>query len=136
MFLPALSFRRQGRGPFPARLALLTFLITVTLFISGQILPATETNQIPALTNNPNSHPASIPSTEKGRQLFLLNCAHCHAPDATGDEGPDLHGLRKSDAKIFALIKNGVKGEMPKFSAKLSAADIQALIALIRSFNE
>jgi mono/diheme cytochrome c family protein len=72
----------------------------------------------------------------QGHQLFLMNCAHCHAPDATGDEGPNLHGVAKSDARIASLIKNGVKGEMPKFSAKLSDADIQALIAFIRSLHD
>lgn len=70
-----------------------------------------------------------------GRKLFLLNCAHCHAADATGDEGPDLHGVRKSDARIAAMIKNGVAGEMPKFGTKLSDANIQSLTAYIRSLN-
>ncbi|HWD21421.1 MAG TPA: cytochrome c [Verrucomicrobiae bacterium] len=68
-----------------------------------------------------------------GRRLFLMNCAHCHASDATGDEGPDLHGVRKSEARLAALIENGVKGEMPKFGAKLSHTEVQALVAFIRS---
>lgn len=33
-----------------------------------------------------------------------MNCAHCHADDATGDEGPDLHGLRKTDERLRLLI--------------------------------
>jgi len=64
-----------------------------------------------------------------------MNCAHCHADDATGDEGPDLHGVVKSDARIAAMIKNGVKGEMPKFSHKLKDDDVRALIAFIRSLK-
>jgi cytochrome c5 len=71
----------------------------------------------------------------RGHQLYLRNCAHCHAPDATGDEGPDLHDVERSDARIAALIKNGVKGQMPKFGAKLSDPDVQALIAFIRSLQ-
>jgi cytochrome c553 len=71
----------------------------------------------------------------RGRQLYLRNCAHCHAPDATGDEGPDLHDVERSDARIAALIKNGVKGQMPKFGAKLSDPDVQALIAFIRALQ-
>ena len=67
--------------------------------------------------------------------MFLMNCAHCHAADATGDEGPDLHGLHKSDARLAAIIKNGIKGEMPKFGAKLSDADVQALTAFIHSLK-
>src|SRR4051812_2394676 len=59
-----------------------------------------------------------------GRQLFLMNCAHCHGTDARGDEGPDLHGVVKSDQRLAALITDGKKGEMPKFGAKLSTNDV------------
>src|SRR6185369_5421615 len=48
---------------------------------------------------------------------------------ASGDEGPNLHEERKSNARIAELIKNGVKGQMPRFSAKLSDSDVQALTA-------
>jgi mono/diheme cytochrome c family protein len=71
----------------------------------------------------------------QGYGLFQLNCAHCHGNDARGDEGPDLHVITKSDARISAIIRNGIKGEMPKFSAKLSDADIRALIAFTRSLK-
>jgi mono/diheme cytochrome c family protein len=72
----------------------------------------------------------------QGHKLFLLNCAHCHGTDARGDEGPDLHGLTKSDQKLTSIIQNGVKGEMPKFSAKLNHADTHALIAFIRTLKQ
>jgi mono/diheme cytochrome c family protein len=65
-----------------------------------------------------------------------LNCAHCHGADARGDEGPDLHGVTKSDARITSLIKNGKKGEMPKFASKLSDSDIQDLVAFVRSLKD
>jgi cytochrome c551 len=72
----------------------------------------------------------------QGYTLFMMNCAHCHGTDARGDEGPDLHGLTKSDARVAALIKNGVKGEMPKFGAKLTDTDVQALVAFVRSLRD
>ena len=65
----------------------------------------------------------------------MQNCAHCHGRDAHGDEGPDLHGVTKSDARIASMIQNGVKGKMPKFGAKLTAADVQELIAFVRSLK-
>jgi mono/diheme cytochrome c family protein len=71
----------------------------------------------------------------QGHDLFMMNCAHCHGNDARGDEGPDLHGLAKSDARISSLIKNGIKGEMPKFGAKLTDRDVQALVAFLRSLD-
>jgi mono/diheme cytochrome c family protein len=72
----------------------------------------------------------------KGYTLFMMNCAHCHGNNARGDEGPDLHGVAKSDARIASIIKDGVKGEMPKFGAKLTDADVQALIAFVRSLKD
>ena len=70
-----------------------------------------------------------------GYRLFDYNCAHCHGDDARGDEGPDLHDLRKSDARIEKIIKNGIKGEMPSFGRKFSDADVQALIAWLRTLK-
>ena len=79
--------------------------------------------------------PLDVVLVDRGRSLFLANCSHCHGDDATGDEGPDLHGLLKSDARIASLINNGIKGEMPRFGAKLGAADVQAIIAFLHSLK-
>jgi mono/diheme cytochrome c family protein len=70
-----------------------------------------------------------------GRSLFLMNCAHCHADDATGDEGPDLHGLRKTDARLRLIVSNGIKGEMPRFREKLVPSDLDALVAYLNSLR-
>jgi mono/diheme cytochrome c family protein len=70
-----------------------------------------------------------------GRTLFLKNCAHCHADDATGDEGPDLHGLHKSDEWIARRIRNGVKGEMTAFGERFSQDDVNALIGYLRTLK-
>jgi mono/diheme cytochrome c family protein len=70
-----------------------------------------------------------------GHKLFLMNCAHCHADDATGDEGPDLHGLRKTDERLRLRIKNGIKGEMPRFKEKLAETDLDALVAYLDSLR-
>ncbi len=80
--------------------------------------------------------PAAGTMASQGHKLFMLNCAHCHGADARGDEGPDLHGVTKSDARIASIIKNGVKGEMPKFGTKLTDADVQALTAFVRSLKD
>lgn len=90
--------------------------------------------------NSASAQPASAqvlesPLVASGLKLFLINCAHCHAEDATGDEGPDLHGLRKSDERLLMLIKNGIKGEMPRFNEKLADADLDALVAFLDSLR-
>jgi len=72
---------------------------------------------------------------KRGHSLFDHNCAHCHGDDARGDEGPSLYDLSLSDARIAKRIKEGVKGEMPKFGSKLNDADIRALIAYLRTLK-
>ncbi|HLQ38563.1 MAG TPA: cytochrome c [Planctomycetota bacterium] len=71
----------------------------------------------------------------RGRELFLKSCAHCHAADARGDEGPDLHGLQVSDRYIARVITRGVEGEMPAFGKKHGSEDVAALTAYLRSLD-
>lgn len=78
----------------------------------------------------------AAPTARIGRSLFLKNCAHCHAADATGDEGPDLHGLKRKDDWIARRIRNGVKGEMTAFGEKFSQQDIDALISYLRTLKK
>jgi len=80
--------------------------------------------------------PASSEKIARGRSLFDRNCAHCHGDDARGDEGPTLYNLTLSDARIAKRIKEGVKGEMPKFGSKFNDADIEALTAYLRTLKE
>ena len=74
-------------------------------------------------------------STARGRQLYLKNCAHCHAEDATGDEGPDLHGLKRSADWLGKRINNGIKGEMPAFGEKFTGDDVSSLISYLRTLE-
>jgi mono/diheme cytochrome c family protein len=71
----------------------------------------------------------------QGRHLFLMNCAHCHGEDAHGGEGPDLHNLHRSDARIHEVITAGIKGEMPFFGKKLGDPDVRELIAYLRTLH-
>ena len=79
--------------------------------------------------------PTSPLLVAEGRKLFLNNCAHCHGIDATGDEGPDLHGLEVSDRYIANQITHGIKGEMPSFAKKLHRDEITRLTAYLRSLE-
>ncbi|HLH54224.1 MAG TPA: cytochrome c [Verrucomicrobiae bacterium] len=78
------------------------------------------------------------PGTEQkpGRDLYEKNCSHCHGEDARGDEGPSLHNLELSDGGIARRIRDGIKGEMPRFASKLSEADIGAIIGYLRTLRE
>jgi mono/diheme cytochrome c family protein len=79
--------------------------------------------------------PSSPGLVKQGRALYLANCAHCHAADATGDEGPDLHGVEASDRYIAATITRGIRGEMPSFRKKLGRDDLVRLTAYLRSLE-
>ena len=92
--------------------------------------PEPPTNAIATVTNPPTTD-----QVNQGASLFSRNCAHCHGDDAHGDEGPDLHDLTKSDTRINKILKEGIKGEMPKFGSKFSDTDIQALIAFLRTLK-
>jgi mono/diheme cytochrome c family protein len=83
-------------------------------------------------------NPALTPDAraQLGRELFERNCAHCHGDDARGDEGPNLHNLTLSDARIAKRIKEGIKGEMPSFGSKFNDGDINALTVYLRSLKE
>ena len=57
----------------------------------------------------------------QGRHVFPTNC----------DEGPDLHHLHRSDARIREVTTAGIKGEMPSFGKKLGDPDVRQLIAYL-----
>jgi mono/diheme cytochrome c family protein len=92
-----------------------------------------------AQTNNTDVHgaDASQPATGtiNGRALFLKNCAHCHGATAHGDDGPDLHDLGLADDWIANQIRKGKAGEMTAFAGKLQPAEIDALVAYVRSLK-
>ena len=118
-------------------LATASALLGVTFVLSPFLQPPTaaaspkhSTNIVSAAANCPLEGEA-----KRGHSLFDRNCAHCHGDDARGDEGPSLYDLKKTDARITRIIKEGIKGEMPKFGAKLNDADIEALIAYLRTLK-
>ena len=127
--------RRQG-SPRGLRIYLVGMGIASALMLGagywgGEMVlhPAAE---IPAATSASSQNESA--EVRRGHDLFLMNCAHCHGDDARGtDEAPDLTKLRKSEARIASVVQNGIKGEMPRFGQKLTAADVTMLIRFIRS---
>ncbi|MEI9999521.1 MAG: cytochrome c [Verrucomicrobiota bacterium] len=96
----------------------------------------------PAAADTPAEQEAPAPPAAdapaeiaRGHEYFAMSCVECHGDDAHGDEGPDLHRLAISNARIAATIKHGVKGEMPTFARKYDDTQIAALIAYLRSLD-
>jgi cytochrome c553 len=116
-----------------AGMVLASAFVLMAAYFGGELVLAGDPGGGQGNTSSRKFDPALAAT---GRHLFLMNCAHCHGDDATGDEGPDLHGLRKNDARVAGLVQNGIKGEMPRFNEKLSEKDVQALIAYLHSLSK
>ena len=99
-------------------LAPLKFLILVRLVIA-----------LPALH--------SLETEEKGKRLFLENCAECHQADGKGMAGVypalDNNEIVTGSGIDVALVLIIGRGEMPSFSGSMSAEDMAAIINYIRN---
>jgi mono/diheme cytochrome c family protein len=76
---------------------------------------------------------------------YKAKCAACHAPDGTGSTPAgkamnvrDFHSAdvqKETDAELVDIIANG-KNKMPKYTGKLSDAEIKDLAAYVRSLGK
>lgn len=94
-----------------------------------------------------NPMPNDAATIERGRAVFLTNCAPCHGPEADGkgvaSEGltpppanfRDGHRLSsKGDDFVYWRISEGIEGTaMPSFDATLSDEDRWAILRFLRS---
>ena len=72
----------------------------------------------------------------KGRSFFLQSCSHCHGRDADGGEdAPSLLKLQISAAHMTLVIQNGIKDEMPSFAKKYADADIEKIVAYLKTLK-
>jgi mono/diheme cytochrome c family protein len=111
-------------------------ILTIVLMLAIGILPASAAGDATA-----------------GGKIFAAKCARCHGADGKGN-GPDLEKLHPSsspvdwtnpgvmkqwsDEEIVAIITKGGKAVnsspvMPPFQGKLTDAQIQDLLAFIRT---
>jgi mono/diheme cytochrome c family protein len=86
-----------------------------------------------SFAGSPSKIVVSPELVNQGHEFYGMSCSHCHGDDATGDEGPNLHNLSISNARIAATIKKGIKGEMPAFAKKYDDHQIAALVSYLRS---
>ena len=84
------------------------------------------------------------PQQAAGRKVFDAECARCHEPYSTrGKKGPGLKGMfqRKylplsglpaNDDRVSDIIRLG-RNEMPGYSQKLDAQELQDLLAYLHT---
>jgi len=90
--------------------------------------------------------PYTRKSIDRGRDVFLRNCASCHDRDGKAYHGREmtithpanltepeswLHGSKPGE--IFTNIHEGTKDEMPPFKDQLKDGEIWDLVNFIRS---
>ena len=127
----------EGKAFLAAICASVTALVG-TLGVASAVRHGQSSIPAPKISNNAQTAtklPELVADAAQGRHLFLMNCAHCHGDDARGDEGPDLHNLHRSDARIHQVITAGVKGEMPSFGKKLGEPEVRELTAYLRTLQ-
>lgn len=83
------------------------------------------------------------PTQAMGRRVFDANCARCHEPySSKGLHGPSLHnvykkaylpsGMPANDDRITEVIVRG-RAKMPAFGGSVSGAQIDALLAYLKT---
>jgi cytochrome c oxidase cbb3-type subunit 3 len=83
----------------------------------------------------------------QGQNLFATTCARCHGPDGTGGDplaegGPPARNFHdrafqaaRTDEQIKLTIMNGKGTGMPAFGTAFDGAQLNALVAHVRSFD-
>lgn len=82
---------------------------------------------------------------EDGAALYKGKCAMCHGPDGAGQttmgKNLKLRDLgsadvqKQTDAELTKITADG-KGKMPAYKAKMTAAEIDAVVKFIRTFKK
>jgi mono/diheme cytochrome c family protein len=115
-----------------AKAALLTSVLTLTVtFVGGGIYW-----QHAGRLEEAKPQAGSEAIVAQGRTFFVKSCAHCHGKDADGGEdAPSLQKITISAAHMTLVIENGIKGDMPSFAKKYSAADIEKIVAYLQTLK-
>ncbi|MEO1622038.1 MAG: cytochrome c [Cyanobacteria bacterium J06632_3] len=72
-------------------------------------------------------------NAERGKDIFVLNCATCHGLNAFGEVGPDLRNVseRKSSVALINQVISGQTPPMPQFQP--SERDMADLLAFLET---
>ena len=84
-------------------------------------------------------------AADDGAALYKSKCASCHGPDGSGQtavgKSMKLKDLRdaevqKQTAADFAKIIADGKGKMPAYKSKMTAAEIDAVAAFLKTLKK
>tara|TARA_Y100001954_G_C15671984_1_gene533207 strand:+ start:178 stop:573 length:396 start_codon:yes stop_codon:yes gene_type:complete len=125
---------------------LLVFYTTLILLISCK----NENTIVVSVKEESNSNVIVTP-LEKGKKLFINNCAICHGNNGNG-LGPTFPPVanadyvkKKSDLDLYDIIKNGISGEIivngikyngVMLGVNLNRNEIENIIKYLRYLND
>lgn len=82
---------------------------------------------------------------DDGVTIYEAKCAGCHGKDGRGSAFGKKNGVpdftdakwqeQRDAAKLEAVITNGKGGKMPAWKDKLSAGEIESVVARVRAFG-
>jgi quinol-cytochrome oxidoreductase complex cytochrome b subunit/mono/diheme cytochrome c family protein len=111
--------------------------------VPAETAPVKPAGQPPPAANQPPPPVAHLSPT----RLYADYCLSCHAADGQGDKmlrkgmdklpnlrDPEWHKMHSKDADLITSILEGKPPFMPAMKDKLSRADAQAMVALVRDF--
>ena len=128
-------------------------IVTSFVFFNACAAPTATNNANITMTTNPiespSSSPAAISQAVSGSEIYALNCMICHKDTGKGGKstinGKNIQAedltedkLKKAtDEKLIGYVTNGIEDEgMPAFKDKLTADDIKAVVAHIRTLQQ
>jgi mono/diheme cytochrome c family protein len=112
---------------------------TLTLVTELQELPAAGGEAAPTASGEtPSSPEPAGGDPASGAAVFAANCVGCHGENAQGGAvGPTLVSAQmaaKEDDYYRETLRNGIQGTaMPAWGGRLSAKEIEDVIAFLRS---
>ncbi|MHB9149295.1 MAG: c-type cytochrome [Thermoleophilia bacterium] len=138
----------QTRGPSVLTESLARLRTTTTTLPQPT---TTTTTAAPGSTTTTTSPSASTTTTAGGgidpavkalgQKVYSASCAGCHGVDGSGGIGPALKPnafiAGNDDAAVLDVVKNGRAGTaMPNWSGRLSPEEIDAVVALLRDWQQ
>ena len=109
-------------------------MLAACAFISFSLFAPAAAAQAP-----PATAPAKLapPDPEAGKALFQQNCVNCHGLDATGEEGPNLHGVPAAlgDTAVANIIRRGIPGTGMPSSYTITEQDAANVVGWLRSLD-
>jgi cbb3-type cytochrome c oxidase subunit III len=123
-------------------------LKTYVLFFFVAMIGGGTYLQYNARAAEPQKSGRGAAKVERGRTVYMQNCARCHGADGqSATEQGELYGATKladaawwksehiKDRRLTNSITNGKKGGMPAYGKRLSKDDIAAVVAFVHTLK-